>query len=55
MYANKCMEKGLEKYRTINRDFLWGEQGRGAVERGGERGECAFLSSRLLLCLSVKE
>lgn len=27
MYIYKCMEKGREKYRTINSDFLWEKKG----------------------------
>ena len=39
----------------MNSDDLWGEEGCGAAEHGGERAACAFISRLLLRCLMVKE
>lgn len=43
MYVYKCIEKGLERYQTMNSDDLWGEEGCGAAEYGGERAARAFI------------
>ena len=43
MYVYKCIEKGLEGYQTMNSDDLWGEEGCGATEHGGERAARSFL------------